>query len=209
MKPEMDHSERHWNQRWLVTGLAVFLSLMPTVSDASATPPTLIILKGGKSEPAHQPVRLSVGETAVVTVPAAEPYCDSRLLVSAGESYQIEPLPGLKWQDWWISSGPEGYSRWYLDWYMNLPLFSQAKPLPKERYFVLCGAVHTSSGQKKASQIFPIKKTGLYPISHGGHLVFFANDTRVAGNFFYRNNRGCLVLLVSKRAPEVSRTHNG
>lgn len=105
------------------------------------------------------------------------------LRVEAGEIYNFECPAGQQWKDWYVSSGPDGFS--------NPLLLLSGRRLKGVKCFTLCGAVG-----KNEDHLFRIghRLTG-YQVPVSGDLYFFANDAWK----FYGNNKGEMRVNVTRK----------
>ena len=108
-----------------------------------------------------------------VRVESRRKWTDSGVDVGAGKRYQVAVLSVHGWKDWFVPTGPAGYTRW---WLAPFGFLRRARHTPwsgliatvgrGEPYFIGEGA-----------EMMPPKD---------GRLEFYANDVP----FMYRNNSG-------------------
>jgi hypothetical protein len=103
-----------------------------------------------------------------------------------GLTYRFVVPPGQTWRDWYVISGPDGYSRWYLAPF--IPLLRVTSTVNgRPRFFTLIGAVGPS-----VEDAFIIGNGTTHTATADGELVCFANDVPWA----YSNNRGAILFSV-------------
>lgn len=130
-----------------------------------------------------------------VTVPAGDPWFDTKMSVSAGDVIEITIRDGQSWTDWYITSGPEGRTT-----------FLQALALPwlrvrtddngkRAEFFTLIAAIVTAAEPRRLKQRFAVGRGPLrFTARFEGKLICFAND--VLG--WYGNNKGSMIIHVQK-----------
>ena len=98
--------------------------------------------------------------------------------------YSLETEDGAEWTDWFIPAGPDGFSKWYLNW------IAGTKRMRHEKWFALIGTYDRKEPFLIGSGITQLKA------QKTGELVCFANDVRV----LYWNNKGSIKLTITKIA---------
>jgi len=125
--------------------------------------------------------RLLPGQTATLTILAAEPCSFAMIEVKAGENYQLVCDGTQRWKDASITSSPKGYFN-LLAWLYGLRL----KGVP---CFCLCGLYDCND-----KSAFAIGSGTSLTAAQDGMISFFANDT----TSFYFNNSGSLQLNITR-----------
>lgn len=107
---------------------------------------------------------------------------DPTFFVEPGEVYRFEVLPGQRWKDWWIPSGPKGY--------FNFLLWFAPPRLKGVNCFALCGTI----GQDEQHHFHIGEKLERYEVPVAGELYFFPNDAYD----YYDNNKGSIRLTMTR-----------
>jgi hypothetical protein len=130
-----------------------------------------------------------------VTVPADDPWFDTKMSVSAGDVIEITVPDGQTWTDWYIPSGPQGRTT-----------FIQALALPwlrvrtddngkRGEFFTLIAAIVTAVEPHQLKQRFAVGQGPLrFTARFEGKLICFANDVLR----LYGNNKGSMTIHVQK-----------
>lgn len=158
--------------------LILFTLLCAVIFSAAFCGTTVPLSSSGPS------LRLLPDSSAPVLILSHNHYGGSPVLrVEAGEIYNFECPAGQQWKDWYVSSGPDGYS--------NPLLLLSGRRLKGVKCFTLCGAVG-----KSEEHLFRIghSLTG-YQVPVSGDLYFFANDAWK----FYGNNKGEMRVKVTRK----------
>jgi hypothetical protein len=128
---------------------------------------------------------MEIGESAVATVAAREPWNDTGIRLIAGEQYHF--TADGEWVDWFVNCDADGYDS------VNLvqKLSESLRRSPGDRWFVLMGSLGRDSGR-----LFRIGKDSNFSPDSTADLFCFANDARLA----YWNNREEVRLTVTRIA---------
>lgn len=138
--------------------------------------------------PSHHE-RLSVGESAVITVNSANEKGDTGLGVRRGDVYEFRCPPGQRWSDAGSMVTPGGDASGLYRAYMSL--FNATKSCPTAPWFSLVGRI---SGD--GSRGFLIGEHQCYTVAASqGQLECYANDAPG----FYFNNSGSVIVIVTRR----------
>ena len=97
-------------------------------------------------------------------------------------SYSLETEAEAVWKDWFISTGPDGFTKWYLRWSAG------KKRMKDENWFALIGTLNKEMPFLIGKGLQELRP----PIT--GELVCYANDILS----FYGNNSGSLALKVTR-----------
>ena len=123
----------------------------------------------------------------MIRVDAATRWNYTGYLLRKEVTYRFLVPPGQTWRDWYGTSGPEGYSRWYLAPLSPLlRVTTAANGRPK--FFTLIGTLGSS-----VEDAFIIGSGTTHTATGDGELVCFANDVPWA----YSNNRGTISFTVA------------
>jgi len=131
------------------------------------------------------PVRLSIGESADVTVKARNPWNDSGIELSAGAHYDFIVSGNQTWSDASISCGADGYARRYL------AMWEPFRRVPTADWFKLIGTIEQST----QNPIIIGSRLLDFSPSKSGRLYCFANDVRL----MYWNNCGLITVTVTRK----------
>lgn len=123
-------------------------------------------------------------EVLTVRVEARQKWTDSNLEVEAGTRYRISVTSTQKWKDWFVASGPDGYSKWVLK---PVEFLRRAPDAP---WFALMAAIDRR-------EPFLVGQTCEFEASTSGRLEFYANDI----GFMYWNNSGSMDVSVEQIHP--------
>jgi PA-IL-like protein len=125
-----------------------------------------------------------------VCVDARHRWNHTGIFADAGKRYCFTVSPDAKWFDWKITSGPEGYTRWFL---LPFRLFLRVRRglNGPARFFSLIATIGEST---EYAFVIGYRYTMEAPIS--GEIVCFANDAPWA----YGNNSGSLEVAIT---PEI------
>ena len=137
------------------------------------------------------PIKLTVGESALVEVWSRLPANETRIAVAPGMEFRFLVPPGQVWTDFYVTKGASGYRRGPLAFIQER--FASTKPLPDENWFCLVGAFNQP-------ECFPFairtdnENPATITVHHFGQLVLFANDARS----FYWNNFGRIQVVITR-----------
>ena len=106
---------------------------------------------------------LSRSRTVTVRVESRVKWTDSEVDVGAGKRYQVTALSVHGWKDWFVPTGPGGYTRW---WLAPFGFLRRARHTP---WFGLIATVG------RGEPHFIGEGAELKP-SKDGRLEFYAND---------------------------------
>jgi len=121
----------------------------------------------------------SYDEGQAIHVHARRRWNDSGVVVEAGQRYRISVAPTETWKDWFVTSGPDGYTKCILK---PLEFMRRASNAP---WFALMASVNRSE------PIF-VGQECEFEADGSGRLEFFANDLP----FMYWNNSGRITVSV-------------
>jgi hypothetical protein len=126
------------------------------------------------------------GKRTTVSVKAGKRLTDSGVVVEPGMRYRISARPTDRWIDWFIPSGPDGYTKWFLK---PVEFLRRA---PRAPWFALMATV--GGGEPF------LVGTGLeFNADAGGRLELFANDIA----FMYWNNWGQIHVTIDLVGPAL------
>ncbi|HUO07936.1 MAG TPA: hypothetical protein VM008_06530 [Phycisphaerae bacterium] len=120
--------------------------------------------------------------SAEIKIDAANPNNHTGISLQANTSYLLEVVGVQDWRDWYITTDPRGYMKWYLR--PTAPFLR----VPNQPYFALMGYL----APEPSKPFFIGMSLPLTP-SKGGELICFANDVPC----MYWNNSGVLTLKIT------------
>ena len=118
-------------------------------------------------------------EGQVILVDARRRWNDSGVVVEAGQRYRISVAPTETWKDWFVTSGPDGYTKWILKPFEFMRRASNAP------WFALMASVNRSEPTL-------VGRECEFEADRCGRLELFANDLP----FMYWNNSGRITVSV-------------
>lgn len=125
---------------------------------------------------------LALNESKTCLIYAENEWNHTGVILVKGCLYSFETEKGASWKDWFISTGPDGFTKWYLAWVAGM------KRVPNQRWFALIGTYNKESPFLIGSGMKQLEA------QRTGELVCFANDLKG----FYWNNKGALTLKISR-----------
>lgn len=125
---------------------------------------------------------LDLNESVTCVIHADQVWNSTGIELTEGCSYALETIGDAVWKDWFIRTGPEGFTKWYLRWSAG------KKRMKNENWFALIGTY----GKEMPFLIGKGMPELRPPVT--GELVCYAND--ILG--FYGNNSGALTLKVRR-----------
>lgn len=126
--------------------------------------------------------RLNIEDSTIAEIKADVEWNKTGVELIKGNTYKLEVVGDAKWKDWFITSGPEGFTKWYLH------LSSGKKRMKNENWFALIGTYNGENPFLIGSGLPEFKALMT------GELICYAND--VMG--FYWNNSGAIELKITR-----------